>query len=186
MDGIAFRKSVFIFLSNSAAKDIAQLTLSLDKQGIHRNDFDLKVFQNEIQNSIYHNKGIKINKYLLKISEKNFILEENEKGLWHASIIDSYLIDFYVPFLPLERDHVRRCILSEFRNYNYSTNETRNGAASSPNRVTDTDVESIVDEHIFEPPGYTKYSSSGCKRVPFLVRTFIYKKLLINSKSDEF
>lgn len=81
VDGITFRKSVFIFLryvyltivtviisliiyniwkySNSAAKDIAKLTLSFDKQLIDRNDFDLKVFQSEIQNSIYHNKGLK-------------------------------------------------------------------------------------------------------------------------------
>ena len=163
VDGIGFRKSVFIFLSNSAAKDIAQFTLSYDKQNIHRNDFDLKVFQSEIQNSIYHNK------------------EENEKGLWHASIIDSYLIDFYVPFLPLERDHVQNCIRTEFRNYNYTTNLS----VPTNKHISDSDVETIVDEHVYEPPGYKKYSSSGCKRVPFLVRTFIYKKLLSNESNDE-
>jgi torsin-1 len=58
VDGVMFRKSVFIFLSNSAAKDIAQLTLTFDKQNIDRNDFESKMFQSEIQNSIYHNKGI--------------------------------------------------------------------------------------------------------------------------------
>lgn len=47
----------FYKCSNSAAKDIAQLTLSLDKQVKDRNEFDLKLFQSEIQNSIYHNKG---------------------------------------------------------------------------------------------------------------------------------
>lgn len=94
------------------------------------------------------------------------------------------MIDFYVPFLPLERDHVRKCILAEFRNYNYSKNETRNSI--SENKITEIDIENIVDEHIFEPPGYTKYSSSGCKRVPFLVRTFIYKKLLSDCRGNEF
>lgn len=127
----------------------------------------------------------------------DWFLEENEKGLWHASIIDSYLIDFYVPFLPLEREHVRNCIRAEFRNYNL-TNElilasdgppTTGSAAvrstSPPSlnadltaayQVTDYDIEHILDEHVFEPPGYKKYSSSGCKRVPFLVRTFISKR----------
>jgi hypothetical protein len=47
---------------------------------------------------------------------------------------------------------------------------------STVNIITDQDIESIVDEHVYEPPGYKKYSSSGCKRVPFLVRTFISKK----------
>jgi hypothetical protein len=152
VDGIAFRKSVFIFLSNSAAKDIAQLTLSFDKQKIDRNDFELKLFQSEIQNSIYHNK------------------EENERGMWHASIIDSYLIDFYVPFLPLEREHVRSCIRAEFKNYNlkYKNNIQYD--------LSEDDLNQIADEHVYEPPNYKKYSSSGCKRVPFLVRTFISKK----------
>ncbi len=52
-------KDVFILYknSNSAAKDIAQLTLNFDKQLKSRNDFDLKIFQTEIQKSIYHNKG---------------------------------------------------------------------------------------------------------------------------------
>lgn len=74
VDGIMFRKSVFIFLSNSAAKDIAHLTLSFDKQVKDRNEFDLKLFQTEIQNSIYHNKGkfflyirAYLNKFIIKL-----------------------------------------------------------------------------------------------------------------------
>lgn len=160
VDGLMFRRSVFIFLSNSAAKDIAKTTLGLDKQLVNRNDFQVKQFQAEIQNSIYHNK------------------EENDKGMWHASIIDSYLIDFYVPFLPLERDHVRNCIKAEFRNYNLTNvHSTLAWAGVKLNyEITDEELEQIVDEHVYEPPGYKKYSSSGCKRVPFLVRTFISKK----------
>jgi hypothetical protein len=77
-----------------------------------------------------------------------------------------------VPFLPLEREHVRNCIRAEFRNYNLSNEESNELAY----QVTDYDIEQIVDEHVFEPPGYKKYSSSGCKRVPFLVRTFISKR----------
>ena len=134
------------------------MTLNLDKKGIDRRDFQVKQFQTEIQKSIYHNK------------------ENNNKGLWHASIIDSYLIDFYVPFLPLERDHVKSCIRAEFKNYNLTASKvTRSGRALNY-EVTEHELEQIVDEHVYEPPGYMKYSSSGCKRVPFLVRTFISKK----------
>ncbi len=101
----------------------------------------------------------------------NKFLEENDKGLWHASIIDSYLIDFYVPFLPLEKEHIRRCIRAEFKNYNLKSNN-----ANLLSIITDSDVEQIADEHVYEPPGFKKYSSSGCKRVPFLVRTHISRK----------
>ena len=116
-------------------------------------------------------------------------IEENDKGLWHASIIDSYLIDYYIPFLPLERDHIRNCIRAEFRNYNLTNSNYLTHAANTAARVvkysiTDYDIEQIVDDHVYEPPGYKKYSSSGCKRVPFLVRTFISRK---NFKvTDEF
>ena len=120
------------------------------------------------------------------------MLEENNKGLWHASIVDSYLIDYYIPFLPLERDHIRNCIRAEFRNYNLTNNNNyvHTGGGGTTTRsylnyaITDSDVEQIVDDHVYEPPGYKKYSSSGCKRVPFLVRTFISRK---NFKvTDEF
>ena len=136
------------------------MTLNFDKQVKDRNDFEIKLFQSEIQNSIYHHK------------------EDNEKGLWHASIIDSYLIDFYVPFLPLERDHVRNCIRAEFKNYNITSKANVNYI------ITDNEIEQIVDEHVYEPPGYKKYSTSGCKRVPFLVRTFISRKCF--EINDEF
>ncbi len=154
-----FRKSVFIFLSNSAAKEISHMTLNFDKQNVKRENFEVKLFQSEIQSSIYNHK------------------DENNKGLWHASIIDSYLIDFYVPFLPLERDHVRNCIKAEFRNYNLTTALTLTRSGKELNyEISDNELEQIVDEHVYEPPGYKKYSSSGCKRVPFLVRTFISRK----------
>ena len=48
---------MFLLNSNSAAKDIAHLTLSFDKQAKDRSEFELRMFQTEIQNSIYHNKG---------------------------------------------------------------------------------------------------------------------------------
>ena len=129
------------------------MTLNFDKQVKDRNEFDLRTFQSEIQNSIYHNK------------------EENDKGLYHASIIDSYLIDYYVPFLPLEREHVKNCIRAEIKIYNVTHRISKTNYV-----INEYDVDQIADEHVYEPPGYKKYSSSGCKRVPFLVRTFISKK----------
>ena len=71
---------------------------------------------------------------------------------------------------------MKSCIRAEFKNYNLTASKvTRSGRALNY-EVTEHELEQIVDEHVYEPPGYMKYSSSGCKRVPFLVRTFISKK----------
>lgn len=34
-------------------------------------------------------------------------------GLWHTSLIDKNLVDFFVPFLPLEYRHVVQCAMAE-------------------------------------------------------------------------
>lgn len=88
----------------------------------------------------------------------------DNKGLWHASIIDSYLIDFYVPFLPLERSHVKKCVLTELKKY-----KLKNRSKKS----LEIDLDLIADEMVYEPPGLNRYSTSGCKRVPSLVRNLI-------------
>jgi len=41
-------------------------------------------------------------------------------GLKKSSIINSHIIDFYVPFLPLEKVHVLQCIEAELKNLNNS------------------------------------------------------------------
>lgn len=147
IDGVDYRQSVFIFLSNSAARDISKLTLDLDKNNMKRNEFELKTFQKAIQQNVYYNK------------------DPDNKGLWHASIIDSYLIDFYVPFLPLERSHVKRCINAELKKYDEYDKKT-----------LQIDLDSIADEMVYEPPGLNRYSTSGCKRVPSLVRNMIAQR----------
>ena len=34
-------------------------------------------------------------------------------GLWHSSLIESNVVDFFIPFLPLEHWHVVQCIMDE-------------------------------------------------------------------------
>lgn len=153
IDGVDYRNSVFMFLSNSAGKDISQLTLNLDRNNVKRQDFELKTFQKTIQQLVYYNKD-----------------NSENKGLFHASIVDSYLIDFYIPFLPLERSHVKKCISSELNKHNL-----RNRENYDKNHLQ-ADLDYIADEMVYEPPGLNRYSTSGCKRVPSLVRNLIAEK----------
>lgn len=39
-------------------------------------------------------------------------------GLKKSRLIDSHIIDHYVPFLPLEKKHVKQCIEAELRHQN--------------------------------------------------------------------
>ena len=96
--------------------------------------------------------------------------EKDNRGLWHASIIDHFLIDFYLPFLPLERYHVKKCIEAELKKFNFKDREEYEKSQ------LEKDLDHIADEMVYEPEGYNKFSSSGCKRVPNLVRNLVAEK----------
>jgi hypothetical protein len=65
---------------------------------------------------------------LIKLSAYN----EGEGGLKKSELVTRHLIDAYVPFLPLERKHVRMCITDYMKSRGY--------------RITDERVDAIVNE----------------------------------------
>ncbi|CAF0789276.1 unnamed protein product [Brachionus calyciflorus] len=152
INGVDYRKSVFIFLSNSASKEITELTLDLDRKNINRENFKLKPFQRTIQDTVFYKK------------------EPDNKGLYRATIIENYLVDFYIPFLPLEKTHVKKCIKAELLNYKFIDSH------KYEKKHLEEDVDAIANEMSYEPPGLSKFSSSGCKRVSNLVRNLIAEK----------
>lgn len=96
--------------------------------------------------------------------------EKDNKGLYHASIIESHLIDFYIPFLPLEKIHIKKCIRTELLKHTFSDQEYY-----EKNQL-EIDIDKIADEINYEPSGYNKFASSGCKRISNLVRNLIAVK----------
>merc|ERR1712059_112211 len=71
-------------------------------------------------------------------------------GLHRSAVIDSSLIDVYVPFLPLERRHVRQCVEKESLARNISMKEE--------------EVESLVGSLTYWPRDSKLFSITGCKR----------------------
>ncbi len=122
------------------------MTLDYEKKQISREKYSLTSFQVAIQNSIYYNK------------------EEDDKGMYRASIISSYLIDYYIPFLPLDKLHIKKCIEAEFERHKYVN--------INPIALLSY-IDLVAARQIYEPTGTEKFASGGCKKVPFLVRTFI-------------
>lgn len=95
LNGYDFRQATFIFLSNTAGVAISTHLADLMKQGKWREDTQLQDFEKIIEIGAYNLQG----------------------GLQKASIIESHLIDHYIPFLPLEKEHVKKCIIEEYGKY---------------------------------------------------------------------
>ncbi|XP_003739186.1 torsin-1A [Galendromus occidentalis] len=92
LDGVDYRKCIFVFLSNTAGDLIARQALTYWKNGIERNKISLKEMEAVIGLGSFNEKG----------------------GLYRADIVDKNLIDVFVPFLPLEKRQINQCIRDDF------------------------------------------------------------------------
>lgn len=77
-------------------------------------------------------------------------------GLKGSSLVTYNLISHYIPFLPLERSHVKRCIKDDLDNKNFT--------AVDPQQFTAI-VNKVMEQISFAPANTGLYSVSGCKRV---------------------
>lgn len=94
INGIDFRKATFIFLSNSGGLQISDTLLSKIKSGLSREETKLSHFESVTELSAYNTDG----------------------GLKHSTALEASVIDHFIPFLPLEKHHVVKCIEIEFEN----------------------------------------------------------------------
>lgn len=89
VDGIIFNQAIFIFLSNHGGIEISNILNDYYmKHKLRREGLQWSDLENVLKLAIYNYDG----------------------GLQKAKIIESALIDHYIPFLPLEREHVIGCI----------------------------------------------------------------------------
>ncbi|KAL6042197.1 hypothetical protein STEG23_001897 [Scotinomys teguina] len=130
VDGISYRKAIFIFLSNAGGDLITKRTLDFWRAGKKREEIQLKDLEPVLSVGIFNNK---------------------HSGLWHSVLIDKNLIDYFIPFLPLEFRHVKMCVRAEM---------WAQGAAVDEDIVT-----RVADEMTFFPKEEKIYSDKGCKTV---------------------
>lgn len=110
VDGVDYSKAIFIFLSNAGADVIREHYQDLYLEGKHREDMKMSDFESYIQKGAFNEFGRRnIDLNMLKLTKIIFL-----GGFHHGDVITNNLIDHYVPFLPLEEKHVRRCIRQEF------------------------------------------------------------------------
>ena len=123
-------KTLFIFLSNSAGAEINRVTINQVLSGRNREDLTPEIFTSQI-------------------------MSPPHAFLWYFDMFAKGAIDAVVPFLPLERRHVKLCIQRHLVERGVSSKEV--------------DVGQVMEGFTFFPKSQPVFSKSGCKRVTDLV-----------------
>ncbi|CAB3404996.1 unnamed protein product [Caenorhabditis bovis] len=152
VSNVDIRKSVFIFLSNKGGNDIAEITLHQYNNGYPREELKLENFERVLMSSTYNEDG----------------------GLHMSELISNHLIDHFLPFLPLQKEHVRKCIESHLRKRGRS------------DLLADADlIDRVLSSLQYFPNDTKAFSSSGCKRVDAKTDLEIIKIRSIVGFNDE-
>ncbi|XP_051537053.1 torsin-1B-like, partial [Myxocyprinus asiaticus] len=92
LNGVSYRRAIFIFLSNTGGDNIAQVAFDFWKAGRKREEIQPKDLEMTLFQSVFKNE---------------------HSGFLYSSLIPKNLVDFFVPFLPLEHKHILQCGLAE-------------------------------------------------------------------------
>uniref|UniRef100_A0A0N5AR38 Torsin n=1 Tax=Syphacia muris TaxID=451379 RepID=A0A0N5AR38_9BILA len=103
LEGVDYRKSIFIFLSNAGGNEIAQKTLKHYEAGLEREQITLKEMEEILIFGAYNSEG----------------------GFRTSELISKHLVDHFIPFLPLERRHVHLCIKDYLEEKGYEATQKR-------------------------------------------------------------
>ncbi|XP_061101775.1 torsin-1A-like isoform X1 [Conger conger] len=140
VDRVSYRHAMFLFLSNKGGEIITQKAMDFWMAGRKREEIEL------------NSQGLEtaINKHLF--NSKN-------GGFWRSSLIDSNVVDFFIPFLPLEHKHVVMCALAEM--------------ATLGHKPDTAIAEKVADDFLYFPPENMIFSIKGCKSVRQRIKYYI-------------
>ncbi|XP_075688273.1 torsin-3A [Rhinoderma darwinii] len=122
-------RSIFIFLSGVGASTINEVVLNFWRAGRHREEITLDDLDRPLRVAIHQSK---------------------DQSLTHQLWLND-LIDEFVPFLPLERGHVKLCI--------------RDAIEARGLTYRESALESVLEELLFVPKEEKIFSAQGCKQV---------------------
>ncbi|XP_008547318.1 torsin-1A [Microplitis demolitor] len=132
--------AIFIILSNTGSHEIAKTLTDLRAQGRSRCETKLADFESLIATGAFNEKG----------------------GLHRSDTISTSLIDHYVPFLPLEKQHVRQCIKAAFKLRDILPSEEQ--------------IDEAMSHVTFGDKPFDLYAKNGCKRVDQKVASIAYRQ----------
>ncbi|XP_026178652.1 prosalusin [Mastacembelus armatus] len=133
-----YRKAIYIFISTTGEEVINKLAMESRQAGRDREEIRLADLQEAIAQTIYNN---------------------NTSGFFQSSIIQKDLITRFVPFLPLSRRHVERCVRSQL---------CQRGSCGRSDVV-----EAVGGDMVYTPVQGQYFSTTGCKAVPAKINFFL-------------
>lgn len=128
-------KTIIVLLSNTGGTAINNLVFSHFTKGYTRETVNKNTLVDAILNS--------------------------DNVTWHRHLYEKHLIDYIVPFLPLENQHVQKCI----KDYLSSRELT----------LPSQTVAKIAKEFEYFPKNQPFFSKTGCKRVEAKTDLFLYE-----------
>ncbi|XP_037348516.1 prosalusin isoform X2 [Talpa occidentalis] len=136
--GTNYRKAIFIFISNTGGEQINRVVLEAWRSRREREDIRLQELEPLISQAV---------------------LDNPNHGFWRSGIMEEHLLDALVPFLPLQRHHVRHCVLNEL--------------AQLDLEPRDEVIQAVLDSTTFFPEEEQLFSSNGCKMVASRIAFFL-------------
>ncbi|NXL95025.1 TOR1A protein, partial [Alectura lathami] len=130
IDGVCYGKAIFIFLNNAGGDKITEIALDYWRRMKRREDIPVKELQHLLSEEIFRNPN---------------------SGFFQSKLIQKNLIDYFIPFLPLEYTHVKDCVREELRVQGHPEDEEL--IAEIASAMTDY------------PNDERLYSSKGCKTI---------------------
>ncbi|NWH56206.1 TOR3A protein, partial [Geococcyx californianus] len=135
---VDYRRSIFLFLSNLGGNTINEVALDFWRAGRAREEISMDFLEQRLQLEL---------------------LEPAENGYAHSHLLKENLIDFFVPFLPLEYHHVKLCARDAFL------------ARGLP--YTEASLDEVARMMVFVPKEEKLFSAQGCKSVSQRINYFL-------------
>uniref|UniRef100_A0A8D2PKE6 Torsin family 3 member A n=1 Tax=Zosterops lateralis melanops TaxID=1220523 RepID=A0A8D2PKE6_ZOSLA len=132
------QRSIFLFLSNLGGNTINEVALDFWRAGRAREEIPLELLEQRLRVELQ---------------------EAAENSFAHSHLLRENLIDFVVPFLPLEYHHVKLCARDAFL------------ARGIP--YTEATLNEVAQMMVFVPKEEKLFSAQGCKSVPQRINYFL-------------
>ncbi|KAM6930789.1 prosalusin [Xenentodon cancila] len=133
-----YRKAIYVFISTAGEEVINKVALDNRQAGREREEIKLADLEEAVAQELYNN---------------------DTSGFYRSSILQQKLVTRFVPFLPLSRCHVERCVRSQL---------CQRGCCSRSDVV-----EAVGRDVIYAPVQGQYFSTTGCKAVSAKINFFL-------------
>ncbi|NXD26527.1 TOR3A protein, partial [Spelaeornis formosus] len=132
------QRPIFLFLSNLGGNTINEVALDFWRAGRAREEISLELLEERLRLELQ---------------------EAAENSYAHSHLLRENLIDFVVPFLPLEYQHVKLC--------------ARDALLARGLPYTEATLDEVAQMMVFVPKEEKLFSAQGCKSVPQRINYFL-------------